>query len=64
MLNMPLLNKFYGTIKQVNGAFAGNRNSFKTVVLVEFPRPGSYSIGFITSEMQGRSVAKDRGRIW
>jgi uncharacterized membrane protein len=53
MMNVPLLNKFYGAIKQVNEAFAGNRNSFKTVVLVEFPRPGSYSIGFITSDTQG-----------
>jgi uncharacterized membrane protein len=52
MMNVPLLNKFYGAIKQVNEAFAGNRNSFKTVVLVEFPRPGSYSVGFITSDTQ------------
>ena len=53
MMNVPLLNKFYGAIKQVNEAFAGNRTSFKTVVLVEFPGPGSYSVGFVTSEMQG-----------
>ena len=52
MMSVPLLNKFYGAIKQVNDAFAGNRNSFKTVVLVEFPHPGSYSVGFITSEAQ------------
>jgi uncharacterized membrane protein len=53
MMNVPLLNKFYSAIKQVNEAFAGNRNSFKTVVLVEFPGPGTYSVGFITSENQG-----------
>ena len=52
MMNVPLLNKFYGAIKQVNEAFSGDKNSFKTVVLVEFPRPGSYSVGFITSETQ------------
>lgn len=52
MMNVPLLNKFYGAIKQVNDAFTGSRNSFKTVVLVEFPRPGIYSVGFITSETQ------------
>lgn len=52
MMNVPLLNKFYGAIKQVNEAFAGNKNSFKTVVLVEFPCPGSYSVGFITNETQ------------
>jgi uncharacterized membrane protein len=52
MMNVPLLNKFYGAVKQVNEAFAGDRNSFQTVVLVEFPSPGSYSVGFITSESQ------------
>ncbi|MGO8838809.1 MAG: DUF502 domain-containing protein [Limisphaerales bacterium] len=53
LMRVPLLNKFYGAIKQVNDAFAGNRHSFKQVVLVEFPGPGNYSIGFITSEQQG-----------
>ena len=51
MLRVPLLNKIYGTIKQVNEAFtSGKKSSFKTVVLVEFPRDGIYSVGFITSE--------------
>src|SRR5208283_1709600 len=52
MMRVPLLNKFYGAIKQVNDAFAGNKHSFKTVVLVEFPGPGNYSVGFITNEQQ------------
>lgn len=50
MMNVPLLNKFYGAIKQVNEAFSGNKNSFKTVVLVEFPREGMFSVGFLTSD--------------
>jgi uncharacterized membrane protein len=61
MMSVPLLNKFYGAIKQVNDAFAGNRNSFKTVVLVEFPRPGSYSVGFITGDTQ-TGVMQQLGR--
>lgn len=61
MMNVPLLNKFYGAIKQVNEAFSGNKNSFKTVVLVEFPGPGSYSVGFITNEEQGE-VQKNSGK--
>ena len=52
MMNMPLLNKFYAAIKQVNEAFSGNKNSFKTVVLVEFPREGMYSVGFLTSDQR------------
>lgn len=50
MLRVPVLNKIYGTIKQVDAAFTGNKNSFKTVVLVEYPREGIYSVGFITNE--------------
>jgi uncharacterized membrane protein len=61
MMNVPILNKFYGAIKQVNEAFSGNKNSFKTVVLVEFPSPGSYSVGFITNEAQGE-VQKKSGQ--
>lgn len=51
MLRVPLLNKIYGTIKQVNEAFStGQKTAFKTVVLVEFPSPGSHSVGFVTSD--------------
>lgn len=51
LLRVPLLNKIYGTIKQVNEAFSsGNKTSFKTVVRVEFPCAGSYSVGFVTSD--------------
>ena len=51
MLRVPVLNKIYGTIKQVDEAFtSGKKSSFKTVVLVEYPRQGLYSVGFITSE--------------
>ena len=63
MMNVPLLNKFYGAIKQVNEAFAGNKNSFKTVVLVEFPREGMYSVGFLTSEQRAEVQQKTREKV-
>jgi uncharacterized membrane protein len=58
LMQVPLLNKFYGAIKQVNDAFAGNKHSFKTVVLVQFPREGVYSVGFITSEQHDEVQAR------
>ena len=58
MLRVPVLNKIYGTIKQVDAAFAGNKNSFKTVVLIEYPREGLFSVGFITSESEDEVSAK------
>ena len=51
MLRVPVLNKIYGTIKQSDQAFSSSKkSSFKTVVLIEYPREGIYSVGFITSE--------------
>ena len=63
MMNVPLLNKFYGAIKQINEAFSGNRNSFKTVVLVEFPREGMYSVGFLTSEQHPEIQHKTKEKV-
>lgn len=45
-------------------AFAGNKSSFKEAVLVEFPQPGIYSLGFITSEHQNELQVKTRERVW
>jgi uncharacterized membrane protein len=59
MLRVPVLNKIYGTIKQVDEAFtSGKKSSFKTVVLVEYPREGIYSVGFITSERADEAEQK------
>src|SRR5215469_12507335 len=62
MLRVPVLNKIYGTIKQVDQAFSsGKKSSFQTVVLVEYPREGIYSVGFITSE-QAPEVDEKTGK--
>jgi len=51
LMHVPFLNKIYGATKQVNEALVtGNKNSFKTVVLIEFPHAEMYSLGFLTSE--------------
>lgn len=48
---VPLLNKIYSTVKQVNEAFTtSSRSSFKQVVLVEYPRKGLFSLGFLTAD--------------
>jgi uncharacterized membrane protein len=58
LMHVPFLNKIYAATKQVNEAFTGNKHSFKTVVLVEFPREGMHSIGFITSEQHNEIQQK------
>lgn len=64
LLSIPLLNKIYGAIKQVNDALTTNKkSSFEQVVMVQFPREGVYSIGFITSEQNQEVQARTRERI-
>jgi uncharacterized membrane protein len=50
LMRVPLMNKIYGTIKQVNESFSSNKSSFKQVVLVTFPHGRSRAIGFVTGE--------------
>ncbi len=64
LFKVPLLNKIYGTIKQVNEAFTSSKkSSFKQVVLVEFPRDGMRSVGFITNEHHEEVQAKTPDKI-
>jgi len=47
---IPLFSTVYGAIRQVANSLVNSQSSFKSVVLVEYPRPGTYAIGFITGE--------------
>ncbi|MBN8606836.1 MAG: DUF502 domain-containing protein [Caulobacterales bacterium] len=59
--NLPLVRSIYGGAKQVfKQVAAPERTSFKQAVLVEFPMPGSYALGFITNE-DTTEVAHDIG---
>jgi len=52
---LPMVNKIYGAIKDISNAFIGNKKSgFKKVVLIEYPRKGVYTLGFVTSEAKGQ----------
>ncbi len=52
LLKIPLFNPVYSGIKQLVQAFTvPDKLTFQKVVLIEFPRNGIYSIGFLTSEV-------------
>lgn len=52
---LPMVNKIYGAIKDISNAFIGNKKSgFQKVVLIEYPRKGIYTLGFVTSEARGQ----------
>jgi len=59
LMRVPLLNRLYTGLKQIHAAFTSRKaSSFKQVVLVEFPRPGLYSLGFITGVQNAEAQAK------
>ena len=48
---IPFVRSIYQSIKQVSDSmFADRRSGFKKVVLVEFPRKGIYTVGFVTGK--------------
>lgn len=56
---IPLISKIYIALRQIFEAiFAEKREVFKDVVLFEYPRPGMYSIGFITQDTRGEIQEK------
>jgi uncharacterized membrane protein len=51
MLRIPLARPVYSATKQISDAFLGSqRSTFRRVVLVEWPRHGAYTVGFVTGE--------------
>ena len=51
---LPFIRSVYKTVKQVIQTFGNTgRAAFSKTVLVEYPRPGCYAIGFLASDTQG-----------
>lgn len=54
LLRLPFIRWMYTTTKQVVDAVAAtNRDAFKRVVLVEYPRKGIYAVAFVTGAGRG-----------
>ncbi|NLJ73898.1 MAG: DUF502 domain-containing protein [Firmicutes bacterium] len=51
-LKIPVLSNIYQGVRQAVSAFSrsSDKHQFQRVVLVEYPRRGLYSMGFVTSE--------------
>ena len=49
---IPVAGAVYKTLKQLLETFLSNKsNRFRRVVLVEYPREGLYSVGFVTGDV-------------
>lgn len=47
---IPLIRGVYSATRQIIDTFQNSGSNFKKVVLVEYPKEGVYSIGFVTKE--------------
>ena len=56
---IPGVGLVYRTVKQIVDTFSKqNKAVFQSVVLIEFPRTGLYSVGFVTSDAQGEILER------
>jgi uncharacterized membrane protein len=57
LARVPLVRSIYSAVKQVFEAFASSEaSSFKEAVLIEYPGPGLWAIGFITNRSPGAEI--------
>ena len=50
---IPLLGTFWSAVQQMSQSFKQNKHKKKSVVLIEYPRKGTWAVGFATKENDG-----------
>ncbi|CAA7616071.1 DUF502 domain-containing protein [Magnetospirillum sp. UT-4] len=56
---MPVLRSIYSAVKQIfETMLAQKANAFREVVLIQYPRPGIWTLGFITGSTGGEVAAR------
>jgi uncharacterized membrane protein len=62
---IPGVSAVYNTVRQIVNTFSSqSRHMFNKVVLVEFPRKGCWTIGFLTNTVQGEAQSKADAEMW
>jgi uncharacterized membrane protein len=62
---IPGVGAVYQSVKQIVATFGSqNRNLFSKVVLVEYPRKGVWTLGFLTNKTQGEAHAAIGAEVW
>tara|TARA_Y100000590_G_scaffold467281_1_gene645665 strand:+ start:1880 stop:2494 length:615 start_codon:yes stop_codon:yes gene_type:complete len=60
---IPILRTIYSAIGQMTETFTKTDKSQKNVVLVEYPRKGSWAVGFATQENSGEITTKTKTKL-
>lgn len=61
LARVPIIRKIYPAVKQLAQFLfdeASRESAFRRVVLVQYPRPGAYSLAFVTNESQTTAIGK------
>jgi len=54
---IPIVKSIYSSVKQVSDTlFSSSGNAFREAVLVQYPRPGSWTIAFVTGRPGGEAA--------
>lgn len=65
LMRIPLARTVYSATKQISDSiFIKRRGAFQRAVLVEWPRKGLYSVGFVTGESTGETQMKTPPRVF
>ena len=60
---IPILRTIYSAITQMTETFTKSESNKKNVVLVEYPRKGSWAVGFATKDNQGEISRKTNKKL-
>lgn len=65
MKRLPIVKSLYTAIKEVINAFSGSQGgrSFRQVVVIEYPRPGLHTVGFVTNDFDLARPKSKIGRV-
>ncbi|MBH1988322.1 MAG: DUF502 domain-containing protein [Burkholderiales bacterium] len=62
--NIPIVKSIYTSVKQVSDTlFSSSGQAFREAVLVQYPRPGSWTIAFVTGKPSGEVADKLPGDL-
>lgn len=60
---VPLFSRIYISVKQIGEGVIGKRNLFERAVVFEYPRAGSWAVGFVTADDSSIMTQKGEGRF-
>lgn len=62
--HIPVVASLYKLFRQISETFLGSGSKgFQRVVYVEWPRPGSWTLAFVTSELKGELADPLKGKL-